>query len=208
VQRGSFSQGAIVDLRDAIAKGLVLVPRDQQWWMEFAIVTASVGTVVGWATFGCAIVATPGGPVLVALASSACAVVAAQGGTELVKVSYKRFTGRPLNESAMKAGTIAGTMLGLTLGSAGASQFINWRQFRHFKDFGGYASEARSLTRQSLSPVKAQTEALRAKSHDIDHVIPVKCGWILRIPPNVIGSLSNLQGLPASVNRSIGSKGC
>ena len=80
-----------------------------------------------------------------------------------------------MNESALKAGTIAGTTLAIALGSMGASQFVSWRQFRHFKDFDGYASEARSLTRQSLSPLKAQTEALREESFDVDHVIPVKC---------------------------------
>lgn len=34
-----------------------MVPQDPRWWTDFAITTASVGTVVGWATFGCAIFA-------------------------------------------------------------------------------------------------------------------------------------------------------
>src|SRR5262249_48834578 len=160
-------------------------------------VTAGVGTVVGWATFGCAIVATPAGPVFVALASGACAAVARRGGTELVRVGFERFAGRSLDESALNAGVLVGTMVGARVGAKGAGELIHWLHFRHFKDFGGYAKMARSLTQQSLVPVKAQVSTLRVNGFDIDHIIPVKCGWAMRIAPEVIASLDNLHALPA-----------
>jgi hypothetical protein len=208
IHGSSLTQDVVVDIRDAVVNGWVLIPRDQQWWMEFALVTAGVGTVVGWAAFGCAVVATPAGPVLVGLASGACVAVASHGGPEFVKLGYQRLMGRSLDESAVKAGTIAGTVVGAYWGISGSHQFFNWLQFRHFKDYGGYAAVAKSITNKSLAPWKLQTRLLRSNSYDIDHIVPVKCGFMMRMAPEVIGSISNLHALPASINRSIGSKGC
>ena len=193
----------LVDLRVAIANGWLLVPRDGEWWGQFALTTGVVGITVGWVSFGCAIVATPVGPAFVALASGACAVAGSHLGIELVKVGYERVAGVLPSDSALKAGRLAG----ITIGTIGAAKVVEWEQFWRFKNYAGYAHEARNLTRQSLGPLRPQIQALRGAFYDIDHVIPVKCGWALRIPPERIGSLPNLQALPASINRSIGTKG-
>ena len=103
---------------------------------------------------------------------------------------------------------MAGFALGASIGAVGTARFSNWLTFRSYKDYKGYAHLARSLTRQSLVPLKSNVQAFKANFYDIDHVIPVKCGWVMKIPPAVIASISNLQALPASINRSIGSKGC
>ncbi|WP_157091382.1 hypothetical protein [Methylobacterium nodulans] len=208
LREANLAPGSVVDLRAAIRNGWTSLSDDQRWWADFAITATGVGAIVGWASFGCAVVVTPGGPVLMALASGACATFAAQSGTDLVKAGYERFAGRSAIESAVEAGKLAGITFGAILGGAGAGQFLAWQRFRHFKDFQGYARAARSLTRQSLTPVKPSVQLLRGRGYDIDHVIPVKCGWTMKIAPEVIGSLSNLHALPASINRSIGSKGC
>lgn len=77
--------------------------------------------------------------------------------------------------------------------------------------FKALMSKVSSSTRQSLNgsgELRAQVQAFRANGYDIDHKIPILCGWIMGIAPSVIGSLSNLQALPASINRSIGAKDC
>lgn len=188
---------ALVDLRVAIKNGWVLIPREREWWEQFAVTTGVVGITVGWASFGCAIVATPAGPAFIALASGACGVVASDLGVELVKVGYERFAEDMPSDSALKAGQIAGTVFGVI----GAGKAIDWVRYWHFKDYAGYAYAARSITRRNL-------ELLRRSSYDVDHIIPVKCGWALGLSPQLIGSLGNLHALPAWINRSIGAKGC
>ncbi len=77
--------------------------------------------------------------------------------------------------------------------------------------YGSYKGEALSFTRQSLKgsgEIRAKVQAFRTNGYDIDHKIPILCGWMRGITPAVIGSLSNLQALKASENRAIGAKGC
>jgi hypothetical protein len=111
-----------------------MAPQDPRWWTDFAITTASVGTVVGWATFGCAIVATPG-----------------------------------------------------------AQFWWHWRAVH---------------AGQSVKLAERNSSASATNGYDIDHVVPVLCGWTFRIAPGAIASVWNLQALPSPINRSIGAKGC
>jgi len=183
------------------------IPTDSDWWRDFGITTAVVGTTVGTATFGCAVISTPGGPVVMALAGGACGTLAAHGGAALVSEGYA-WAGETLDESAFRTGEITGSIVGSIGGSAVVSQYLQWQQFRHYKNFAGYAKEARSLTTKTLRVTPGSVANLRANGYDVDHVIPVKCGWKFGISAAEISSMSNLHALPSSVNRSIGAKGC
>lgn len=122
LQNGDLGIGNVVDLRQAIADGWALVPQDSKWWTDDTVSTVSVGVVVGWASFGCAVVATPGGPVFVALSVAACSAVGADVAERLVRAGYAK-AGESIDESALTAGKLTGRILGSIVGFQGSEAF-------------------------------------------------------------------------------------
>ena len=200
--------GARVDLRQAIDAGLEVIPRDPRWYADLGATAAVVGTVVGSASFACAVVATPGGPVLVALAPAACSLAGSYAGDLVVHAGYRAWLGREVDEGAARAGTLLGSVAGFAVGSWAYGRYAAAQVWTKYQDYKGYSKAARALTRSELKPWRPEVTSLRARGFDIDHVVPVKCGWLLGMAPEAIASMGNLQGLPSRINRSIGSKGC
>jgi len=180
---------------------------DLKWFRDFSVTTGVVATATMGPAYGCAIVATPGGPVAIALAAGACGIVGSQIGATLVREGYNWFE-EPLETSAYYLGKDVGNVFGSVVGMAGTSVYATWKHFHRYKEFGGYAKEARALTASTLRKTPSNASQLRADGFDIDHVIPVKCGWLLGISVEKVASWSNLHALPSSINRAIGSKGC
>lgn len=183
------------------------VPRDGRWWTDFGVTTAVITTTVGTSTATCIVVASPAGPIVMSAAGTICAIGGQYGGGRLVKAGYAFFE-QPLNLEAYRAGEFTGAMLGGVVGALSARQLISWNQMRQYADYGGYAAEARRLTAQNLRPFSERVTVWRSGGMDLDHIVPVKCGWQLGWTAAQIASPSNMQGLPSAINRSIGAKGC
>ncbi len=201
-------EGTHIDLRQAFDAGLEIIPKDPNWYVDFGATTAVVGTVVGSASFACAVVATPGGPVLVALAPAACSLVGSYAGDLMVHAGYRAWMGREVDEGAAMAGTLVGSISGMAVGSWAYGRYAAAQVWSRYQSFRGYSKAARSLTRQELKPWRPEVKGFRAQGYDMDHVVPVKCGWVLGMAPMAIADIGNIQALPSRINRSIGSKGC
>jgi hypothetical protein len=60
---------------------------------------------------------------------------------------------------------------------------------------------------KSLSNYDKRGKLSRNKdAHHLDHIIPIKYGYIHKIPPEIIGNISNLQFIPALKNHKKSSK--
>lgn len=138
------------ETRQAIESGLAWIPRDPAWWTDFTITAAGVGTVVGGASYGCAIVATPGGPVLMALAAGACTGAGSLVGAELVRLGYDWAELR-IDESAWEAGRLTGTAAGLWLGVPDMGLGAQLRAFTLSRALGA-SPAARGMARRLLAP--------------------------------------------------------
>lgn len=183
------------------------VPKDGRWWTDFGVTTAVITTTVGTATATCIVLVSPGGPIVMGAAGTVCAIGGQYGGGRLLRAGYAFFE-QPLNPEAYRAGEFTGAMLGGVIGALSARQIISWNQIRQYADYGGYAAEARRLTAQNLRPFADRVTVWRNGGMDLDHIVPVKCGWQLGWTAAEIASPANMQGLPSAINRSIGAKGC
>jgi hypothetical protein len=174
---GTRAEGVLIDLRDAIAKGWVLVPRESKWWKDFGVAAVGVGTVVGWASFGCAVVATPAGPVWVALASKGCAIVAAKGGPELIRLSYEHLTEQAMEDSALAAGSMVGTLFGSRLADMGTQ----WWLQHHFAEHAAKAVVAGRIYYASLGQWISRAHTLGQHLYHPDYVSRHSCGWFTKV---------------------------
>jgi hypothetical protein len=175
--RDTRAEGALVDLRDAIDKGWVLVPRESKWWREFGIAAVGVGTVVGWASFGCAVVATPAGPLWVALASKGCAIVAARGGPELIRLSYEHITEQTMESTALAAGSMVGHLLGTSFAHMGTQWWVQ----RHFPDYAAKVGVIGRASYASVAPWIGRAATVGEQLYRSEYLSRRRCGWMTKV---------------------------
>jgi hypothetical protein len=181
---------------------------DRYWWRDAGISAAAVGTTAGAATYVCAV---GGGIILGPVGAGAgglvCSIFGQIGGRRLVRYGYQRFE-TPLSGDALDVGGLIGGLAGSMAGVVGATITLREIALNQFANYGGYAKEARRLTELNARPYAADLAQYRQRSFDLDHIIPIKCGWLWGLPAAELAKVGNLQLLPAYANRALGAKGC
>ncbi len=148
----------VINIQSAIQKGWVLIPdSDRRYAIDFAVTATSVGVVTGFVTVACVVVATPGGPVLVALATAGCATVGSEAGARLVRAGYG-YGGRAIDENAFRYGKFGGEVLG---GGLGSGKAVIMRAVMHPRVFLSKAQNLKRLTLALRAPARSVLEGPR-----------------------------------------------
>ncbi len=109
------------------------------------------------------------------------------------------------SDSAKYAASIISLPIGIVMGNALLDGFLpkpNYETYRNNLNKG--MNKAYRANKATIDP-----NGLRGReyAYDLDHIIPGKACYTLGAPPSLCNSRYNLQVIPASLNRSIGSKG-
>ena len=165
-----------------------------------AALAAGVGLTASWTCLYAGELIVPG---LGQLASPFCWNAAvAQTADWRRRVHFELF-GRPMDEDARLVGALVGTV-------AGMHATLRLVETAQFRGYGDYEKVARNLTEKTMraSGSRIDPKGLRGIGYHLDHAVPVRCGYSLLIPPEIIASSANLRILTAQANLAIGSRGC
>jgi hypothetical protein len=107
-----------------------------------------------------------------------------------------------LDELSILAGNIGGAILG-AYGAAAAVGRL-W-----LGNFATYSRSVRLATERTYKTARERIDPYELRGllagYDLDHALSVGCGYLLGVPASIMASPWNLQMLPSSENRSLGS---
>jgi hypothetical protein len=163
-----------------------------------AVVT---GSMIAGATAGCGLAGSVVGIAPGIGAAFVCAAVADHWSPYVVEFTHSYvITDREIDETAAWMGRLIGNVAGAGAGALTIKAM--W-----LGNFARYSTSVRALTAKTYRSFQdvIDPQSLRGLGHDLDHKLSIGCGWLLGLPARVMASTWNLQMLPSSINRSLGS---
>lgn len=161
--------------------------------------TVAAGTA-GWA---CIVIGDYVSPGLGQTVAPLCAQLGIALTTDLRRSVHRDLFGRSIDPDAEMVGAIVGSI-------AGAYVTMRLVEGAAYGSYVEYEYEARRLTEATMQTRGhvIDPQGLRGATHHLDHMVPVRCGYMLSIPPGVIAAAWNLRILTAQANMALGARGC